>query len=46
MNMGLHVGLKKVQLEQILSIIESDVGKKEADAGRRVLSEVTASKEK
>ena len=46
MNMGLHVGLTKAQLEQILSIIESDIGKKEADAGRRVLSEVTASKGK
>jgi 4-carboxymuconolactone decarboxylase len=46
MNIGLHVGLVKAQLEQILSIIESDVGKKEAVAGRRVLAEVTASKER
>jgi hypothetical protein len=42
----LHVGPTKAQLEQILSIVESDVGKKEADAGRKVLSEVTASKGK
>lgn len=44
MNMGLRVGLSKAQLEQILSIINEGIGKKEADAGRRVLAEVVPSK--
>jgi len=40
MGIGLNVGLTKSQLEQILTIIESNVGKKEADAGRKVLSSI------
>jgi hypothetical protein len=31
-------------LKQILSIIESSVGKKEADAGRKVLSNIIAAR--
>jgi alkylhydroperoxidase/carboxymuconolactone decarboxylase family protein YurZ len=45
MGIGLNVGLTKSQLEQILSIVESNVGKKEADAGRKVLSSINQSKE-
>ena len=37
---GLNVGLTRSQLEQILSIVEASVGKKEADAGRKVLSSI------
>lgn len=46
MRIGLNVGLSESQLKQILSVIESNVGKKEADAGRKVLSSVIASKNK
>jgi alkylhydroperoxidase/carboxymuconolactone decarboxylase family protein YurZ len=35
MTIGLNVGLSETGLRQILSIIESNVGKTEADAGRR-----------
>jgi alkylhydroperoxidase/carboxymuconolactone decarboxylase family protein YurZ len=46
MGIGLNVGVTKSELRQILSIIESKVGKKEAEAGRKVLSEVISSKDK
>lgn len=42
MTIGLNVGISKAGLKQILSVIESGVGKKEADAGRKVLSSVIA----
>ncbi len=44
MGIGLNVGLSEAGLKQILSIIESNVGKKEADAGRKVLSAVMAAR--
>lgn len=40
----LHVGLTNLQLEQAMSLIETNVGKVEAEAGRAVLSQVTAIK--
>ncbi|PSR52650.1 carboxymuconolactone decarboxylase [Adhaeribacter arboris] len=40
LGIGLRVGLTELQLWQTLSLIESSVGKKEADAGKQVLSEV------
>jgi 4-carboxymuconolactone decarboxylase len=46
MRIGLNVGLSEAGLKQILSIIETNVGKKEAAAGRKVLSGVIASREK
>lgn len=46
LNMGMNVGLTEGQLKQILSIIESSVGKKEADAGSKILSEVASSRRK
>lgn len=46
MAIGLNVGLSESGLKQILSIIESNVGKKEVDAGRKVLSAVIASRNK
>jgi 4-carboxymuconolactone decarboxylase len=46
MAIGLNVGLSESGLKQILSIIESNMGKKEADAGRKVLSAVIASRNK
>jgi 4-carboxymuconolactone decarboxylase len=39
-NIGMNVGLSESGLNQILSIIETNVGKKEADAGREVLNKV------
>lgn len=46
MTIGLNVGLSEAGLKQILSVIESNVGKKEADAGRKVLSNLIASRNK
>jgi 4-carboxymuconolactone decarboxylase len=46
MTIGLNVGLSEAGLNQILSVIETSVGKKEADAGRRVLSNVIAARKK
>jgi 4-carboxymuconolactone decarboxylase len=40
LNIGINVGLSGSQLNQILSIIETNVGKKEAGAGRAVLNKV------
>lgn len=40
LNIGLNVGLSESQLNQVLSIIEINVGKKESDAGREVLNKV------
>lgn len=40
---ALNIGITEAQLKSILSIIESAVGTKEADEGRKVLPEVTES---
>jgi alkylhydroperoxidase/carboxymuconolactone decarboxylase family protein YurZ len=40
----LHVGLTEPQLQQTLSLIETAVGKTEAEAGRAVLMQVAASR--
>jgi quercetin dioxygenase-like cupin family protein len=40
LNIGLNVGLSETQLNQIFSIIETNVGEKEADSGREVLNKV------
>jgi 4-carboxymuconolactone decarboxylase len=40
----LHVGLTEEQLKQALGLIETAVGKAEAEAGRAVLTQVTASR--
>jgi 4-carboxymuconolactone decarboxylase len=44
MTIGLNLGLSESGLRQIVSVIESEIGKKEADAGRNVLSRVIAAK--
>jgi 4-carboxymuconolactone decarboxylase len=44
MAIGLNVGLSESGLKQILSIIQSNVGKEEAAAGRKVLSDVIAAR--
>lgn len=40
----LNLGLKAQQLRQILSLIETKIGKKEADAGKKVLEKILASR--
>ncbi|NID09631.1 carboxymuconolactone decarboxylase family protein [Fibrivirga algicola] len=40
----LHVGLTGPQLEQAMAVIETSLGKSEADAGRAVLTQVLAAK--
>lgn len=40
LNIGMNVGLTESQLDQIFSIIETNIGKKEADSGRAVLNKV------
>jgi 4-carboxymuconolactone decarboxylase len=44
LSIALHIGITESGLKQILSLIESDGGKKEADAGRKVLSTVLTSR--
>jgi alkylhydroperoxidase/carboxymuconolactone decarboxylase family protein YurZ len=44
MMIGLNIGLSENQLMQVLSIIETSVGKAAADAGRKVLNDIKASK--
>jgi alkylhydroperoxidase/carboxymuconolactone decarboxylase family protein YurZ len=46
LNIGIHVGLSESQLKELMSVIETSVGKKEAEAGRKVLTNVIASKNK
>ena len=46
MAIGLNVGISESGLKQILSIIESNLGKKDADAGRKVLSGIIAARNK
>lgn len=41
---GLNVGFTEPQLKQVLSLIETNVGKKEAEAGQQVLAKVMASR--
>jgi 4-carboxymuconolactone decarboxylase len=41
---GLNVGITEPQLKQVLSLIETKVGKKEAEAGEQVLSKVLTSR--
>jgi quercetin dioxygenase-like cupin family protein/alkylhydroperoxidase/carboxymuconolactone decarboxylase family protein YurZ len=43
MGITLGLGITESQLREMLSLIESKVGKEEADAGRRVLSAITGS---
>ena len=43
MRIALRLGITETQLREMLSIIEANVGKEEADAGRRVLSGISNS---
>lgn len=43
MRITLRLGVTEAALQQMLSLIETTVGKEEADAGRRVLSAITGS---
>jgi 4-carboxymuconolactone decarboxylase len=43
MRIALHLGMSETQLQEMLSLIEKQVGKEEAAAGWRVLSSVTNS---
>jgi 4-carboxymuconolactone decarboxylase len=40
MRIALHLGITETELQQMLSLLETKVGKEEADTGRSVLSEV------
>lgn len=42
LSIGLNVGLTEPQLRQVLSLVETNVGKAEAEAGRAVLTQVVA----
>ncbi|GGB25519.1 cupin domain-containing carboxymuconolactone decarboxylase family protein [Puia dinghuensis] len=44
MTIGQNIGITEVQLKEMLSILEISIGKKEADAGREVLSKVIGAK--
>ncbi|MCU7550441.1 carboxymuconolactone decarboxylase family protein [Chitinophagaceae bacterium LB-8] len=46
MGIALHLGITESQLKHLLSLIEMNVGKKEAEAGRQVLSNVMNSRRK
>jgi 4-carboxymuconolactone decarboxylase len=41
MKIALNIGITESQLKHMLSIIETNVGKEEADAGRKILTVVT-----
>lgn len=41
MKIGLNIGMTEPELKELLSLIETKVGKEEADAGRHVLSSIT-----
>lgn len=43
---ALNIGITESQLKNVLSVIESNIGTKEADEGRKVLSEVMESRKK
>lgn len=43
---GLHTGLPDAQLQQLMRVVESAVGKKDAEVGRVVLNQVLASRKK
>lgn len=45
-NGALNVGVSKEQLKELFDVMESKVGKQEADAGRKVLDEVLAARQK
>ncbi|MDF9799974.1 4-carboxymuconolactone decarboxylase [Catalinimonas alkaloidigena] len=45
MGIALNIGITETQLEDLLSVIEENVGKAETDVGREVLSEVMSSRE-
>ncbi|MEK6481300.1 carboxymuconolactone decarboxylase family protein [Catalinimonas sp. 4WD22] len=45
MGIALNIGISEKQLEQLLSIIESNVGQAQAEAGREILSQVLSSRE-
>jgi 4-carboxymuconolactone decarboxylase len=46
MGIALHLGITESQLKHLLSLIETNVGRKEAEAGRQVLSNVMNSRRK
>lgn len=46
LGMGMNTGLTEPQLQQLLALAETSIGKKEADAGREVLGKVMADKKK
>ena len=45
-NGALNVGVSKEQLKELFDVMESKVGQQEADAGRKVLEEVLATRKK
>ena len=45
-NGALNVGVTQEQLKELFDVMESKVGKREADAGRKVLGEVLAARQK
>ncbi len=45
MGIALNIGITETQLKELISVIEENVGKSEAEAGREVLSQVMSSRE-
>jgi hypothetical protein len=46
LGIALNIGMTEAQLKDLFSVIEANIGVKEADAGRRVLSEVMEARKK
>lgn len=46
MGIALNLGMTEAQLRHLLAIVETNIGKEEADKGRQVLSEVMGAREK
>jgi 4-carboxymuconolactone decarboxylase len=44
MSIGLNLGLSEAALRQLLAVVETNLGKREAEAGRKVLSDLAAAK--
>jgi 4-carboxymuconolactone decarboxylase len=44
LGIALHLGMTEAQLQHLIAMVEANVGKAEADQGRKILSEVVAGK--
>jgi alkylhydroperoxidase/carboxymuconolactone decarboxylase family protein YurZ len=41
MNIALNIGITEAQLEELLNVIEINIGRSEAEAGRKLLEEIS-----